>query len=93
VSEDIAVTIDAEESSEEIALPADLVEFLAEGDPAADVVADVTLFAFTQRAHTLAHHSDEIPEDADFDAIDERAMELFEDRFGASFQEVTGHSH
>jgi hypothetical protein len=93
MSENVTVTIDAEGSTEEIALPADLVDFLAEGDPAATVVADITTFAFTQRAHAMAHHSGEIPEDLDAEAIEEQAMERFEERFGASYEEVTGHSH
>jgi len=93
MGDDVTVTIDTKGSTEDITLPADLVEFLAEGDPTATVVADITTFAFTQRAHAMAHHSGEIPEDLDVEAIEDRAMELFEERFGASYEEVTGHSH
>jgi hypothetical protein len=92
MTEDLTVEITVGESSDSIDVPAGLVDILAEGDPSATAVADVTLFALTQRAHALAHHS-EADLDADLDTIESRAMELFEERFGASYEEITGHSH
>ncbi|MGM0591691.1 MAG: DUF7545 family protein [Halobacteriota archaeon] len=76
-----------------VELPAGLVEALSEEDePPSTVVADVTLLSFVQRAHALVHHSHGDPSE-DLEAINESAEELFEERFGVSFAEATGHSH
>ncbi|MFC6725081.1 hypothetical protein ACFQE1_12000 [Halobium palmae] len=78
---------------EEVELPAGLVDVLAEqGEEPTAVVGEVTLMAFVQRAHAIVHHSEgEVP--ADLREIEETARELFEERFGVSFAEATGHSH
>lgn len=78
---------------DEVELPAGLVDVLAEqGEEPTAVVGDVTLMAFVQRAHAIVHHSEgEVPED--LREMDEAAQELFEERFGVSFAEATGHSH
>lgn len=79
--------------TDSVDLPAGLVDMLAEqGETASEVVTDVVLQAFAQQAHALAHHSEgETP--ADVAEIAETAEELFEERFGVSFAEATGHSH
>jgi hypothetical protein len=74
-------------------LPVGLVDVLSEqGDGPATVVADISLMAFVQRAHAIAHHS-ESDVDADLEAINETAEELFEERFGLTYAEATGHHH
>ncbi|MFB6124069.1 MAG: hypothetical protein ABEJ78_11510 [Haloferacaceae archaeon] len=76
-----------------VELPDGLVDVLSEqGESPATVVAEVALLSFVQRAHSIVHHSDgEVPED--LIEIDEKAEELFEERFGVSFAEATGHQH
>lgn len=76
-----------------IELPEGLVDVISDGEETpATVVADVVLMAFVQRAHALAHHSHG-ETDADVAGMNERAEELFEERFGISYAEATGHSH
>lgn len=74
-------------------VPTTLIDRLSEGDePAARVVADVAVMAFTGRAHALVHHArGEVgPELED---AEEMMLDAFEDRFGVSYAEATGHEH
>lgn len=79
--------------AEEVELPEGLVDLMMEpGEKQAQVVTDVIVQAFAQQAHVIAHHSEgETPEDVT--AIEEKAAELFEERFGQSLEEAMGHSH
>ncbi len=82
-----------EGEEEEVTLPAALVDaFAEEGDTDTEVVADVLQMAFTQRAHAIVHHSEgDVPEE--LEEAEERAADLFEERFGMTFGEATGHAH
>jgi hypothetical protein len=82
-----------EGDTDTVELPAGLVDALSDqGDAPTTVVADISLLAFVQRAHAIVHHSEgEVP--ADLAEINEKAEELFEERFGVSFAEATGHDH
>jgi len=91
--ETLTLTIESDDDSEELEVPAELIEMLAEDDEGAPaVVADIALFGLAQRAHAAVHHSDGQPED-DLLAAEELTMELFEERFGMSYGEATGHAH
>jgi predicted aspartyl protease len=93
MADDVTFTVDGDGATAELTLPGDLVDALAEGEQdRAEVVADVAQMAFTSRAHMLVHHSEEEVEASVADA-EERARELFEERFGVSYAEATGHSH
>jgi len=82
-----------EGETETVTLPDALVDaFAEEGDTDTEVVADVLQMAFTQRAHAIVHHSEGGAPEELADA-EERALELFEERFGVSFGEATGHDH
>lgn len=76
-----------------VELPAGLVDALSEqGEEPSAVVADVACMAFAQRAHAIVHHSEgETP--ADLEEVAESMEDLFEERFGVSFGEATGHQH
>ena len=45
-----------------------------------------------QRIHATVHHS-EGEVDPQIERLEELTMELFEERFGASYGELTGHDH
>ena len=94
MSETVAFTIEGDDgSTDEVAVPTALLEMLAEGDePTAEIIGDLALFSCAQRVHAAVHHAEGEPDD-DLAAVEEETMELFEERFGASFSELTGHSH
>jgi hypothetical protein len=79
--------------TDELELPEGLVDALAEqGEAPTTVVTEIALLSFVQRSHAIVHHAEgEVP--ADLEAINEKAEELFEERFGMTFGEATGHDH
>jgi L-lactate utilization protein LutB len=79
--------------SDEVELPEGLVDMLAEeGENPSHVVTDVIVQAFAQQAHVIAHHTEgETPDDVA--EIEEKAAEIFEERFGQSLEAAMGHSH
>ncbi|AGB16584.1 hypothetical protein Halru_1990 [Halovivax ruber XH-70] len=78
--------------ADDVTIPAGLVDLLAEGDQSpAETVGDITLLSFASRAHHLVHHGEDA--DDDLEAQEELVMELFEERFGVSYAEATGHHH
>lgn len=90
--ETITFSIESDADEDEVTIPAGLVELLAEGDqPPAQVVGDIALLSFASRAHHLVHHGDDVDEDVESEEA--RVMELFEERFGVTFGEATGHQH
>lgn len=79
-------------STDDVTIPSGLVDLVAEGDQSdAETVGDVMLLSFASRAHHIVHHGDEA--DEELEAQEERVMELFEERFGVTFGEATGHQH
>ena len=77
----------------EVALPGDLVDvFAEEGDSRTEVIADVTLMSFVGRAHSVVHHGQDEPSD-ELRALEQAALDLFEERFGMTYGEATGHQH
>jgi hypothetical protein len=78
---------------DEVELPVGLIDVLAEqGDDRTEVVGDVVMMGFAERAHAIVHHSQgEVAEDVK--ELAEAAEDLFEKRFGISFAEATGHQH
>ncbi|WP_232685831.1 DUF7545 family protein [Halobacterium zhouii] len=85
---------DADGNTDELTLPAELVEVFSEEDDESDaqVVGDISLMAFTQRAHMLVAHGEEEPS-KELEEIEAATMERFEERFGMTFGEATGHQH
>lgn len=91
--ETVTLTVEAPDgTSDDLTVPAALLDALADGDDAPQVVADVALMGLAQRAHALVHHAEgDVGED--LAAAEERTLELFEERFGITYGEATGHSH
>ena len=92
-SDTVTLTVESEEGSDEVTLPAELVDLLKEGDETpAEVVGDLAMMGCAQRIHATVHHSQgEV--DPTIQRLEELTMELFEQRFGATYGEMTGHSH
>ena len=77
---------------DDVTLPAGLVDLLAEGDQSGpEAVGDVVLLSFASRAHHIVHHGEDA--DPELEAQEARTMELFEERFGVTYAEATGHHH
>lgn len=96
VSHDIdlaTVTIDADGTHEKIEVPLGFLTRLAEASESpAEVIGDVVVMALTGRAHHLTHHGDGPPDD-ELEAMEEFFLGRFEDRFGVTYAEATGHAH
>lgn len=89
----VTLSITGPDGSDEVELPTELLELLREGEESdAEVVGDLALFSCAQRIHATVHHA-EGGDTEEYRAIEETTMELFEERFGASYGEVTGHQH
>ncbi|MFC7115292.1 hypothetical protein ACFQH2_10495 [Natronoarchaeum sp. GCM10025703] len=52
----------------------------------------MAMISLAQRIHGAVHHAEAEPSE-EVQAIEEQTMDLFEDRFGATFGELTGHDH
>ncbi|GAB3669183.1 DUF7545 family protein [Halopiger thermotolerans] len=87
----LSITAD-DESTDDVTVPAGLVDLVAEGDQtSAETVGDIVLLSLASRAHHMVHHGEGA--DEDLEAQEERVMDLFEERFGVTFGEATGHQH
>ncbi len=96
MSDDVAtvtLTIDADDdSTDDVEVPAGLIDLVTEGDQStAETVGDVVLLSFASRAHHIVHHGHDA--DEDLEAQEQHIMDLFEERFGVTFGEATGHQH
>ncbi|MFB1065356.1 hypothetical protein [Natrinema sp. H-ect4] len=79
-------------ATDEITIPSGLVDLVAEGDQTdAETIGDVMLLSFASRAHHIVHHGEDA--DEDLEAQEAEVMDLFEERFGVTFGEATGHQH
>ena len=91
--EDVTVTIEADGETADVDLPVGLLSRLTEPDEThADAVGSIVLMSFVGRAHALAHHS-EGETDEELEEIEDTMLERFEERFGVTYAEATGHSH
>jgi hypothetical protein len=92
--ETVTVRIETDDGDDDaFDVPAGLLEMVRDGDQSdAAVVGDIALLSFASRTHHLVHHSEGEPSD-EVQAIEESVMNEFEDRFGQTFAEATGHSH
>ncbi|MEF8886936.1 MAG: hypothetical protein V5A30_03945 [Haloarculaceae archaeon] len=87
------VRLEAADESDELTVPTALVEMLGEdGEDLTDVVGDMAMLALAQQAHGIVHHSHgEV--DPELEEAEQVTMDLFEERFGQSYAEMTGHDH
>ncbi len=91
--ETTTVSIEVDGESAEFSVPDALTEALSEGDESsAEVVTNLAVLSLAQQAHGIVHHSHG-DADEDLEAAEEAMLDVFEQRFGQSFAEMTGHSH
>lgn len=91
--ETVTVTIATDETSEELTVPVGIIDLLNETDESVPtVVGDLAMLSLAQQAHGIIHHSQGTV-DEEVEAAEALTMDLFEDRFGQSFAEMTGHDH
>lgn len=84
---------EGEDDTDEVTLPSEMLELMREGDEVdAEIVGDLALFSVAQRIHATVHHAED-GDTEEYEAIEAKTMELFEDRFGATYGELTGHQH
>jgi len=89
----VTVRIETEKSDDGVEVPERIIELLSEGgDTATGVVADLVMLGIAQQAHGIVHHAEGEVDDELAEA-EELTMELFEERFGQTYAEVTGHGH
>jgi len=94
MAERTTVTVETDDDADELELPAEILELYREepGETDAQIASDMLVMAFAERAHALAHHSEDEGL-GDIEAVEAEMMDAFEDRFGVSYAEATGHSH
>ena len=91
--ETVTLSIEGDAETDEVTLPVGMLDLLREAEESdAEVVGDLALFSCAQRIHATVHHA-EGGDTERYRAIEERTMALFEERFGASYGELTGHDH
>ena len=91
--ETTTVTLETDDATDEMEVPVELIDLLTEGEESTPtVVADIAMFGFAQRIHSAVHHGQD-DADGELEAVEELTLDLFEERFGRSFAELTGHSH
>jgi hypothetical protein len=91
--ETATVTLESGDERDQLEVPVGIVELLAEGEESTPtVVGDLAMLGIAQQAHGIVHHSEgEVGEE--LAEAEEATMELFEERFGQTYAEVTGHGH
>lgn len=88
----VTIRIEGDDGIDEVELPVELLDLMRENDETdAEIVGDLALFSCAQRIHATVHHGH--GDTSDFEDIEETTMELFEERFGTTYGEMTGHSH
>jgi hypothetical protein len=89
----VTLHIEGPNDEDDVTLPTEMLNLMREADESdAEIVGDLALFSCAQRIHATVHHA-EGGDSEEYKEIEEQTMDLFEDRFGASYAELTGHQH
>ncbi|MFB6087423.1 MAG: hypothetical protein ABEJ85_02785 [Haloarculaceae archaeon] len=94
MAETVTLTLESEDGAvDELEVPTELLDMLAEdGETAPEVVGDIAMFGLAQRVHSAVHHS-QGDAGGQLEDVEQLTLDLFEERFGRSFAELTGHDH
>lgn len=92
MAEDYEIEIAVAEDEDVVTVPADALEAITDDDEPARAAGDLIMLGLAQQLHAAVHHDQadlgESIEEAEADLMDD-----FEERFGVSYGEMTGHSH
>ncbi|QLD84309.1 hypothetical protein HWV23_00830 [Natronomonas halophila] len=89
----VTLHIEGPNNEDDVTLPEEMLDLMREADESdAEIVGDLALFSCAQRIHATVHHA-EGGDTEEYKEIEEQTMDLFEERFGASYAELTGHQH
>jgi hypothetical protein len=91
----VTVTLESNDgATDEISLPSGLLEVLAEDEDETppEIVGDIAVLGFAQQIHGIVAHGQGEPS-PELEEIEEQTLDVFEERFGQSFAEMTGHDH
>ncbi|MFB6137632.1 MAG: hypothetical protein ABEJ42_04745 [Halobacteriaceae archaeon] len=90
---ELTFTVEGPEGeTDTVTVPASLLDALGQGESHVETVASEALVTFVTRAHQLVHHAED-DADADLEAAEEALLDRFEERFGVTYAEATGHQH
>jgi hypothetical protein len=92
--ETVTISLESDDgATDAFEVPTALLDLLAEeGDTAPEVVGDIAMLGFAQRIHGAVAHGEGEPSD-ELESVESATMDLFEERFGRTFAELTGHDH
>jgi hypothetical protein len=89
----VTIDISGPDGDDELTLPDSLLSMFAEGDEStAEVVGDLAMINAAQQIHAATAHGHGDPSE-ELLAVEDELMALFEERFGQTFGEMTGHDH
>ncbi len=92
-TETVTVSLETDEDSDELEVPKAAIDLLNDSDEGVPtVIGDLAMLGVAQQLHGILHHTQE-DVGPEVEAAEEKTMELFEERFGRSFAEMTGHDH
>jgi hypothetical protein len=90
----VTLSIEGPDGESEVTLPTHFLDLLLEDDDetTASVVGDLVMMNCAQQLHAAVHHAHGEPSE-EIKATEAAALELFEERFGQTLGEMTGHQH
>ncbi|MFT4945656.1 MAG: hypothetical protein ACI9K3_001606 [Halovenus sp.] len=93
MADTVTVRLETDDANDELTVPVALVDLLREGEETSpEVVGDIAMIGLAQQVHGAVHHAQGEPSEA-LAAAESETLELFEERFGRTFAEMTGHDH